>query len=212
MRQGFLKVAAATPKIRVADPQWNAQAVCQSMEECFEKKAKIVVLPELCLTGYTCNDLFLQERLLDSALEALKKVIACTKGHDSLVFVGLPFEKGAQLYNVAAAIQDGKLLAFVPKRHIPNYAEFYEARYFAEGKEDVVYVDFDGEKVPFGCSILFSCSNMKGLVVGCEICEDIWVADPPSTAHRKAGATVIVNLSASNETVGKEAYLSLIHI
>lgn len=206
MKHGFLKVAAATPKIRVADPAWNAQAVCNSLDECFEKKAKIIVLPELCLTGYTCNDLFLQERLLDSALDALRYVIAHTKGHDSLVFAGLPFEKGTQLYNVAAVIRDGKLLALIPKRHIPNYAEFYEARHFAEGKAEAVFVDFDGEKVPFGGSILFSCTNMKGLVIGCEICEDIWVADPPSTAHQKAGATVIVNLSASNETVGKEAY------
>lgn len=206
MRQGFLKVAAATPKIRVADPAWNAGAVRKSLEECFERKAKLIVLPELCLTGYTCSDLFLQERLLDSAQEALRQVIACTKGHDSLVFVGLPLEKGAQLYNVAAAVQDGRLLAFIPKRHIPNYAEFYEARHFAAGKAEVVHVDFDGEQVPFGGNILFQCSSMKGLVVGCEICEDVWVADPPSTAHQKAGATVIVNLSASNETVGKEAY------
>ena len=206
MKQGFLKVAAATPKIRVADPLWNAQAVCRSLDECFEKRAKIIVLPELCLTGYTCNDLFLQERLLDSAQDALKLVIAHTKGHDSLVFAGLPLEVGARLYNVAAAIQDGRLLALIPKRHIPNYAEFYEGRHFAEGKAEVSFVDFDGQEVPFGGSILFACSNMKGLVVGCEICEDVWVADPPSTAHQKAGATVIVNLSASNETVGKEAY------
>lgn len=206
MKQGFLKVAAATPKIRVADPAWNQRAVCKSLDECFAKKAKIIVLPELCLTGYTCNDLFLQERLLDGACDALRQVIAHTKGHDSLVFVGLPFEKGAQLYNVAAAIQNGRLLAFIPKRHIPNYAEFYEARHFAAGKAEAVRVEFDGEEVPFGGSILFQCANMKGLVVGCEICEDIWVADPPSTAHQKAGATVIVNLSASNETVGKEAY------
>lgn len=206
MKQGFLKVAAATPKIRVADPQFNAAAVCGCLDECFEQKAKIIVLPELCLTGYTCNDLFLQERLLDSALEGLRRVICHTKGHDSLVFAGLPFETGGALYNVAAAICDGKLLALVPKRNLPNYAEFYEARHFAAGRKEVVFVDFDGEKVPFGGGILFCCSNMKGLEIGCEICEDVWVADPPSTAHYRAGATVIVNLSASNETVGKDSY------
>lgn len=206
MKQGFLKVAAATPKIRVADPAFNAQAVCQSLDSCFTQKAKIIVLPELCLTGYTCGDLFLQERLLDGALEALKTVITYTKGHDSLVFVGLPYEKGARLYNVAAAIQDGRLLALIPKRNIPNYAEFYEARHFAAGRKEVGYVEFDGESVPFGGGILFPCRNMRELIVGCEICEDVWTADPPSTQHRQAGATVIVNLSASNETVGKEAY------
>lgn len=206
MKQGFLKVAAATPKIKAADPAFNAQAVCQCLDGCFLQKAKMIVLPELCLTGYTCGDLFLQERLLESALEALRTVIAFTKGHDSLVFVGLPFEKGGRLYNVAAAIQDGRLLALIPKQNIPNYAEFYEARHFAAGRREVTYVEFDGESVPFGGSILLQCGNMKGLVAACEICEDVWTADPPSTKHREAGATVIVNLSASNETVGKEAY------
>ncbi|MBQ7839008.1 MAG: NAD(+) synthase [Lachnospiraceae bacterium] len=206
MKNGFLKVAAATPKIRVADPAYNAGAVCQVLDECFAQKAKIAVLPELCLTGFTCNDLFLQERLLDEAVEALKKVIAYTGGHDSLVFVGLPFEKEGKLYNVAAVIHSGKLLAFVPKRNIPNYAEFYEVRHFTTGNEAVEYVEFEGEQVPFGSRILFESSAIKGLSVGCEICEDVWVADPPSTSHAKAGATVIVNLSASNETVGKDDY------
>ena len=206
MRHGFLKTAAATPKIRVADPEENARAVCRCLEECFEKKVKLAVLPELCLTAFTCQDLFLQERLLEGAREALKTVAACTKGHDTLVFVGLPFEKDGKLYNVAAALQDGKILGFVPKRNIPNYAEFYEVRHFAAGGMETEEVDFDGEKVPFGANLLFACTNLPGLVVGCEICEDVWVADPPSTGLAKAGATVIVNLSASNETVGKDDY------
>ena len=176
MRHGFLKTAAATPKIRVADPEENARAVCRCLEECFEKKVKLAVLPELCLTAFTCQDLFLQERLLEGAREALKTVAACTKGHDTLVFVGLPFEKDGKLYNVAAALQDGKILGFVPKRNIPNYAEFYEVRHFAAGGMETEEVDFDGEKVPFGANLLFVCTNLPGLVVGCEICEDVWYA------------------------------------
>lgn len=206
MRHGFLKTAAVTPKIRVADPADNARAVCECLDECFERKVKLAVLPELCLTAFTCQDLFLQERLLESAKEALKTVIAHTKGRDTLVFVGLPLEKDGKLYNVAAAIQEGRLLGFVPKRNIPNYAEFYEVRHFAAGSMRAEEVEFDGQKVPFGANLLFSCSNMPGLTVGCEICEDVWVADPPSTGLAKAGATVIVNLSASNETVGKDDY------
>ncbi len=206
MKHGFLKAAAATPKIKVADPAYNARAVCGALDDCFLKKAKLIVLPELCLTGFTCGDLFLQERLLDEALDALRKVAAHTKGRDALVFAGLPFEKDGKLYNVAAAIQDGRILAFVPKQNIPNYAEFYEARHFGEGGSKAEYVDFDGTQVPFGGRILFTCTNVKGLSVGCEICEDVWVMEPPSTALAKAGATVIVNLSASNETVGKDTY------
>ena len=206
MRHGFLKTAAVTPKIRVADPADNARAVCECLDECFERKVKLAVLPELCLTAFTCQDLFLQERLLEGAKEALKMVIAHTKGRDTLVFVGLPLEKDGKLYNVAAAIQEGRLLGFVPKRNIPNYAEFYEVRHFAAGSMRAEEVEFDGQKVPFGANLLFSCSNMPGLTVGCEICEDVWVADPPSTGLAKAGATVIVNLSASNETVGKDDY------
>lgn len=206
MRHGFLKTAAVTPKIRVADPADNARAVCECLDECFERKVKLAVLPELCLTAFTCQDLFLQERLLEGAKEALKTVIAHTKGRDTLVFVGLPLEKDGKLYNVAAAIQEGRLLGFVPKRNIPNYAEFYEVRHFAAGSMRAEEMEFDGQKVPFGANLLFSCSNVPGLTVGCEICEDVWVADPPSTGLAKAGATVIVNLSASNETVGKDDY------
>lgn len=206
MKNGFLKVAAATPKIKVADPAHNAKVVCQTLDQCFSEGAKVVVLPELVLTGFTCNDLFLQERLLEEALLSLQEVIDYTKGHDSLVFVGLPFEKDGKLYNVAAAVQDGSLLALIPKRNIPNYAEFYEVRHFAAGNETAEYVDVNGTQVPFGSKILLEAKNMKGLLIGCEICEDVWVADPPSTAHAKAGATLIVNLSASNETVGKDEY------
>ena len=206
MKDGFLKVAAATPEIRVADPAYNARAICACLDECEKHGAKLVVLPELCLTGYTCSDLFLQERLLEAAKEGLRRVAAHTKGRDALVFLGLPLEVDEKLYNVAAAVSDGEILAFLPKRNIPNYAEFYEARHFTAGSGAVRTIAFDGKELPFGGNILFSCENMQGLTVGCEICEDVWAADTPSTAHALAGATVIVNLSASDETVGKDEY------
>ena len=204
MKDGFLKVAAATPEIRVADPAYNARAICACLDECEKQGAKLVVLPELCLTGYTCSDLFLQERLLEAAKEGLRRVAAHTKGRDALVFLGLPLEVDEKLYNVAAAVSDGEILAFLPKRNIPNYAEFYEARHFTAGSGAVRTIAFDGKELPFGGNILFSCKNMQGLTVGCEICEDVWAADTPSTAHALAGATVNVNLSASDETVGKD--------
>ena len=206
MKHGFIKTAAATPAVRVADPAFNARAVCSCLEECYREGAKLIVLPELCLTGYTCNDLFLQERLLDAAAEALRSVAVYTRGHDALVFVGLPLEKDGKLYNVAAALSDGNVLGFVPKRNLPVYAEFYEMRHFVPGTGAVTFVRFDGKEVPFGGDLLFECSTVKGLAVGCELCEDVWAVDPPSTGHAKAGATVIVNLSASNETVGKDEY------
>ncbi len=210
MNHGFIKVAAVTPKIKVADPAYNAQAVCTELAKACEKGAKIIVFPELCLTGYTCNDLFLQELLLEEAKKALRKVAEATQGRDALVFVGLPVERDGRLYNVAAALQDGEILGLVPKVNIPVYAEFYEGRHFAEGNTQVTSFYLDDEEIPFGSNLLFCCSNMRGLTVGCEICEDLWVANPPSTNHALMGATVIVNLSASNETVGKDEYRELL--
>ncbi|MFR3249525.1 MAG: NAD(+) synthase [Eisenbergiella sp.] len=206
MKDGFLKTAAAAPKVRVADPEWNAAEICRVLDECRKRGAKLVVLPELCITGYSCGDLFLQERLLEEALDGLRTVVSHTKGYDALVFAGLPWEKDGKLYNVAAAVCNGELLALVPKQNVPNYGEFYELRYFAPGKGSVTETVFDGKRIPFGANILFCCETMKGLTVGCEVCEDAWVPDTPSTGLAKAGASVIVNLSASNETVGKDEY------
>lgn len=206
MKDGFFKAAAAAPKVRVADPEWNAAEICRVLDECREKGAKLIVLPELCITGYSCGDLFLQERLLEEAREGLRTVVSHTEGQDALIFVGLPWEQDGRLYNVAAAVQDGKLLALIPKQNLPNYGEFYELRHFAPGKGSVTETFFFGKKVPFGANILFCCENRRGLTVGCEVCEDAWVPDTPSTGLVKAGASVIVNLSASNETVGKDDY------
>ena len=206
MKHGFVKVAAATPDIKVADCTYNAESVCRDMKKAAGQGAKIVVFPELCLTGYTCSDLFWQEHLLDAAKEGLKKIIKTSLAMDGLFFVGLPWEVDQKLYNVAAAVSQGELLGLVPKRYLPNYAEFYEARHFTPGREDVEWVTFDGHEVPFGMNQLFHCADMPGLTVAAEICEDLWVPNPPSVAAAMAGATVIVNLSASNENTGKSLY------
>ena len=210
MKQGFVKVAAITPKIRVADPQYNAAQIKIRLAEAYEKRAKVIVFPELCLTGYTCNDLFFQEVLVKEAEKQLMELAVFTQGHDSLVFVGLPFEKEGKLYNVAAVLQDGMILGMVPKMHIPNHAEFYEGRYFAPGEEAVSTVFIGEEEVPFGCNLLFETDAVKGFVVACELCEDLWVANPPCTGHALAGATLLVNLSASNETTGKDEYREML--
>lgn len=206
MKHGFVKVAALTPKIRVADPAWNAEAILKKIKEAQENKAKIMVFPELCITGFTCQDLFLQERMLEEAKKALLRIKDGSRDVEALIFVGLPLERDGKLYNVAAALFKGKILGFVPKMCLPNYAEFYEVRHFVSGEEKPEDFIFEGEKIPFGSHLLFSCANMQGLKVGCELCEDVWTVQPPSTAHAMAGATVIVNLSASNDTVGKGTY------
>ena len=210
MEQGFIKVAAVTPKIKVADPGYNAERICECLQEAYERGAKIIVLPELCLTGYTCGDLFSQELLLEEAKKALTVVAEATSDRDALVFVGLPVERDGKLYNVAAVLQNGGILGMVPKANIPSYAEFYEGRHFAEGNAEPVSFWFDGEEIPFGTNILFSCTNVPGLVIGAEICEDLWVATPPATNHALMGATVIVNPSASGETVGKDEYREML--
>lgn len=199
-----------TPKIKVADPVHNADVICAGIDEAVENGAKIIVFPELCLTGYSCGDLFLQGLLLERAKSELLRIAEYTQGCDALIFVGLPFEKEHRLYNVAAAVHDGEVLALIPKASIPTYAEFYEGRYFTAGNRVAEPVWLDGNEVPFGTNILLEAEGMDHLTVGCEICEDLWTAAPPATAHALAGATVIVNLSASNETVGKDVYRELL--
>ncbi len=208
MKDGFIRVAAATPKIRVADPAYNAGQIIALMEEGEKEGAKLMVFPELSLTGYTCQDLFLQFPLLSGAKEALKAVVEASVNKDMLVFVGLPWEKNGKLYNVAAAVCHGKLLGIVPKKHLPNYSEFYELRYFCPGEDETAFIwdELGKDYIPMGSRILFSCEDVPGLVVAAEICEDVWVPCPPSIGHAMAGATVIANCSASNETTGKDEY------
>lgn len=206
MKQGFIKVAAVTPTLEVADPEYNKTQICLKIDETIEKGAKILVFPELCITGYTCSDLFWQELLLAKAKEQLAAIANHTLGKDALIFVGLPFEKGNKLFNVLAVVHNGKVLGFVPKTNIPNYSEFYEARHFTAGNRIPEEIEWQGDMVPFGANLLFSCKEVEGLVVAAEICEDIWVPLPPSTNHALQGATVIVNGSASDETIAKDSY------
>lgn len=211
MRHGFIKTAAVTPKVQVADPEANAQEIIRLAAEAAGNGAKLIVFPELCITGYTCGDLFLQELLLRRAKEELFRIIRETAQLDALIFAGLPWEKDGKLYNVAAAFQGGRLLGLVPKTCLPNYGEFYELRHFARGNKeaDDVWVDLgdgEGDYIPFGTKLLFTCESLPGLAVAAEICEDVWVPDPPSIRHALAGATVIVNCSASDETTGKDGY------
>ena len=207
MQYGFVKTAALAPKIKVADTDYNAQEIIRLMKEAWGRGARILVFPELCITGYTCSDLFLQELLLRKAREALKIIVDASRGMDGLFFVGLPMEIRGKLYNVAAAFSDGELLGLIPKTHIPNYSEFYEARHFTKAPAEYTYVDWQQEEpVPFGTNLLFSCADMPHLTVAAEICEDVWAPNPPSVRHAMQGATVIVNLSASDEITGKDTY------
>ena len=206
MIDGYLKVAAITPNVRVADVEFNCNEICKCIEEAAGKKVKLMVFPELCITGYTCQDLFFQDRLLEATKEALLKIAKHSQGVDALIFVGLPLSVDAKLYNVAAALCNGEILGIVPKTFLPNYNEFYEARHFYSGRELDTVINIGGRAVQISRNILFECNEMPSFRVASELCEDLWVPDPPSTAHCLAGATVIANLSASNEIIGKSRY------
>jgi len=204
MKDGFIKCAAAGIKIQVADPAYNTQVIIEKMDECAANGAKVIVFPELAVSGYTCGDLFLHEQLINGAKEGIKKIIAHSVNVDAICFVGFPYEIRNKLYNAAAVICKGTLLGIVPKTELPNYNEFYEMRHFTPGKKEITEVVFDGKKVPFGTSQLFETED--GLCIGCEICEDMWAAINPGTYHALAGANLIVNLSASNEVIGKNEF------
>ena len=206
MRDGFIKAAASTPEIRVADVDHNKKLICEGVDQAWKEGIQLLVYPELCLTGYTCGDLFWQEELLEKARQGLSEIVMHSLGKKMLIFVGLPWEMNGKLYNVAAAVSDGELLGLVPKRYLPAYSEFYEERNFTPGKEEITRVMVDGKEIPFGSRILFSCPEVRGLSVAAELCEDLWTPEPPSIGHAMAGATVIVNLSASDETTGKSIY------
>jgi len=206
MQHGFIKAAAASIPVRVADCVHNAAETVRVLGEAAGRDIRLLVFPELGLTGYTCADLFLQKTLLDGALDALRTVRDATVGLPMLVFVGFPLTVDGKLYNCAAALCDGTILGVVPKTHLPNYSEFYEARWFTPAPGKRRMVDLLEQSVSFGPNQLFECGTLPELTVGCEICEDLWAPDPPSVAQALAGATVIVNLSASNEVIGKDAY------
>ena len=206
MKNGFVKVAAATPDIRVADVEFNTQNIINAMEEVQKNGAKILVFPELCVTGYTCSDLFDHSVLLKASRKALLEIAENTNDKDMLVFVGAPLEVNGKLYNVAAAMNQGEIIGFTTKTFLPNYGEFYEMRQFTPGPQTVREITFEGKKIPFGPQILFQAEGMEELVVAAEICEDVWSPVPPSIQAALEGATVIVNCSASDETIGKDTY------
>ena len=208
MRDGFVKVAAGTPKIRVADCRYNAEQIFTLMREADKQGVKVLALPELCLTGYTCGDLFLQPTLLKGAEEGLATILEATKNLDMVAAIGLPvWDKWKnKLYNCAAVIQSGEILGLTAKTYLPNYGEFYEQRWFASGAGVDDMIQLCGQDVSLCNSNLFACDSMPELVIGVELCEDLWAPEPPSVTLAKGGATIILNLSASNELAGKAAY------
>ena len=206
MKYGFLRAAAASPGLRVADVAYNTQEIIKSMREYAARNAQLLCLPEFCLTGYTCSDLFLQETLICGAEQGLAEILAASCGLNLVTVVGLPVRRNGKLYNCAAVVCDGKLLGLVPKTHLPNYSEFYEKRHFLPGPAQASPMELAGQQTLFGTNLLFACRQMSEFVLGVEICEDLWAPIPPSCTHALAGATVIANLSASDETVGKAAY------
>ncbi len=206
MFDGFVKVAAATPQVRVADCGFNAKAIISLMGEAAKQGVKILVFPELCVTSYSCQDLFFQSALLDGALLALDDIADATEGLDMLVIAGCPLRFGGELYNCAVVLKDGQVLGAIPKKFLPNYNEFYEMRQFVPAPEGEYFITLFGKEVPFGTELLFCCEEMPELILGVEICEDLWSPEPPSISLALHGATIIANLSASNETIGKTEY------
>lgn len=207
MKDGFIRVSAVTPDVIVADTEANGRAIRDYMKESERCGSLITVFPELSVTGYTCGDLFFQETLLSGAAMEVRKCAEATKDIPGLFFIGAPVPYAGRLYNSAIAIANGRIEGIVPKTFIPNYHEFYERRQFAPGCADPFMIDYAGfSDVPFGANIIFKSRTMPELSVACELCEDLWVPDPPSIRHALNGADVIVNLSASNEITGKSDY------
>ena len=199
MKDGFIKVAAVSPSLRVADPLFNIESMISLLKEADEKKVKVLVFPELSITGYTCQDLFLNDQLLDEASCALDRFKAASNGLDVLSFVGYPLKYNGKLYNTAVAVKNGKILSYTAKTNLPTYSEFQEDRWFTPSPEEIICID----GIPFGNKILHKAGD---LVISAEICEDLWVSIPPSSLHASRGANLIVNLSASDEVIGKEEY------
>ena len=206
-RHDFVRVAVAVPRLRVADPAFNAAETIALLEKAADEGAALVAFPELGLSAYTCDDLFHQRALLDACEAALATVAAATARSPAVAVVGVPLRLDHRLFNCAAVVFGGRVLGVVPKTYLPNYGEFYEARQFASGdsalSSDIV---LGGVAVPFGSRLLFEAANLPLFKFHAEICEDVWVPIPPSTLAALAGATVLVNLSASNITIGKSDY------
>ena len=209
MAYGFVKTACVSPKLKVADCKYNAEKIVEAATDVAKNGASVIVFPELSITGYTCGDLFFQKALQRSAESQLTSIIEQTKNLHALIFVGLPVPRTEGIYNCAAAFFEGKLLALFAKSYLPNYGEFYERRQFTPFQQNMEtqFISFAGfDDVPFGTDILLQDEADSSIVVACEICEDLWVPVPPSSRHVLAGATIIANLSAGNEIIGKAEY------
>ena len=203
MKDGFIKVGVATNDIVVANPLLNAKSIIKNIKKANEKKVNVLVFPELAISGYTCGDLFFQETLLNDSLVALDMIRRNTTRKNMLVVVGMPLRHNGKLYNVAAFLNKGKILGFVPKTYIPNHNEYSEARYFAKPSKDIEEVVINNHKYLLGTNLLFKCLEINEFVVGAEICEDLYVPLPPSIHHALNGATIICNPAASIAYVGK---------
>lgn len=206
MNYGFVRIGAFTPEIKVADAAYNTVQIKKLLDEAEKKQVKIAVFPELCITGYTCSDLFGQTALLQRACQAVQELAEYTRTRKLAAIVGFPFCYQGKTYNVAAVLAEGQVKGLIPKKNLPNYGEFYEARHFHPGFETPVEILFGNETVPFGMNLLFDFKEIAGLTLAVEICEDLWVPMPPGVKHAMAGATVIANLSAGDETTGKNVY------
>lgn len=205
--QGFVRVGAVVPKLKVADTEFNCNEIIKQIEVASNNKIQIVVFPELCVTGYTCQDLFEQDTLLEEAEKALNKILDYTNNLDIICIIGMPIKAENQLFNTAVVIQKGKILGIVPKTFIPNYGEFYEKRWFSSSKNaNKKEIEILDQKVPFGIDLLFKDKENNEICFGIEICEDIWAVEPPSNKLALLGANIIFNLSASNEVIGKKEY------
>lgn len=205
--QGYIRVGAIVPKLRVADVKFNCEEIIHQIETARNNQIQIVVFPELCITGYTCQDLFEQDILLQESEKALNKILEYTSNLDIICILGMPLKSENQLFNTAIVLQSGKILGIVPKTFVPNYGEFYEKRWFSSSKSVIKNeIELLRQNVPFGIDLLFKDNQNKEMCFGIEICEDLWAVEPPSNKLALLGANIIFNLSASNEIIGKKEY------
>lgn len=206
-KYGFVRVGAVVPEIKVADTEFNSREIIKQVKIADSNKVQILCFPELSITSYSCNDLFRQDILIENSMKALEKIVEATQNTNVIVLVGLPLRIDNQLFNTAIVIQNGNILGAVPKTYIPNYDEFYEARWFTSGKDFIQRtIKLLDREVPFGTDLLFRDKENESICFAIEICEDLWVVNPPSNNYALNGATMIFNLSASNEILGKSDY------
>ncbi|RPI43935.1 MAG: NAD(+) synthase, partial [Betaproteobacteria bacterium] len=211
-QQGFVRAAVAVPEVRVANPEFNTAETVRLLQEAARAGACVVAFPELGLTGYSCDDLFHQQALLEQAMNGLRSLLQASRAHPVLAVVGMPLQIDGTLFNCALALCRGRILGVVPKTYLPNYREFYELRHFASGdacRREAVDL-CDQRDIPFGSRLILHASDLGALRVHIEICEDLWAPIPPSTFGALAGASMLLNLSASNVTMGKDEYRRLL--